>query len=79
MNKTIVLLMATILLVACGSDTTEAEKEGRFTEHNEDLSVTTDTETGCKYVILAMTGGNASFAADIEPLMTSDGQQDCGQ
>lgn len=76
-KKVLCLTILMFALVACASDNNsvvEAEKEGRFNTYDEMLHITTDKETGCKYLIfnnyMSNTGG-------ITPLLNKDGVADC--
>lgn len=78
----LILFGAMGIMMACGSMSTDADSEmstntnseERFSEYNEDLSITTDKITGCKYIIYSDVHIGAG---GITPLMLSDGTQDC--
>jgi hypothetical protein len=66
-----IAVLSVLLLSACG--TVEASKESRFTETDGYLDITTDKETGCKYLIST----EHNFGGGITPLLKSDGTPDC--
>lgn len=76
MKKTLIVFGVLIALSACGVTSTSAEKEQRFTQRDNDLTITTDKVTGCKYIIYDSKSGYAG-AGGITPLMSPDGSQDC--
>lgn len=72
MKKTL-LLLAMVTLVACNnpSETQSKEKEG-FTKLDEDLTITIDTTTGCKFLVY--NGGNKG---GVIQMLDSTGKPDC--
>lgn len=62
-------------LTSCNKADQQTEiKQERFTNgYNSILDITTDKETGCKYIIINDTGD----FKDIEPLLKADGTPDC--
>jgi len=76
MRKILIILTAFIVLTACGTTSTNAGKEPRFTNADGYLFITEDTKTGCKYLVFRQMGGQ-SGGAGITPLLKSDGTADC--
>lgn len=68
------LIGFTLLLTACGSPS--VEKDGRFSEHDDKLTITTDKVSGCKYIVLLYDGGYDG-AGGITPLLRNDGTHVC--
>lgn len=66
------LLGAISILFSCNTQPTSASKEERFSLYNRGISITTDNETGCKYILT-----HGDYGGGITPLMLSDGTQDC--
>lgn len=65
---------AALLLTACG--TPSVDEGERFSEHGDELTITTDKVTGCKYIVLLYDGGYDG-AGGITPLLRKDGIQIC--
>lgn len=76
MRKTLIILTVFIVLTACGTTSTNAKKESRFTANDRYLFISEDTKTGCKYLIYRELHGQ-SGGAGITPLLKSDGTADC--
>lgn len=70
MKKIYILLIILLLVSACSS--TEASREERFTVNDKALYITTDKETGCKYLLF-----DWNRVGGITPLLKSDGTPDC--
>jgi uncharacterized protein YcfL len=73
MKKLLLLFLTLGILTACNSNNAEATYKDRFTKYDEQLEITTDMETGCKYIILF----NGVNQAGITPLLTSQGTPYC--
>jgi hypothetical protein len=67
-----------LLLTACGSTPTSAEKESRFTDFDNNLVITTDKETGCKYIVFYVAGLDRSAGA-MTPLLQPNGTPNCNK
>lgn len=76
MKKILVTLGCIFILTACATTSTSAEKESRFTNSDRYLVITTDKETGCKYLVYREWSGQG-MGAGITPLLKSDGTVDC--
>lgn len=76
MERKFGLLIMALILTACASTTTEADKEERFSTMDRYLTITTDKETGCKYIVYSEWSGYGA-AGGITPLMQNNGKQDC--
>jgi hypothetical protein len=73
MKKLLIVGSTLILLAACSS--AQASKKERFTSgYDNRLNISTDTKTGCKYLIF-----DWSHQGGITPLLKSDGTPDCGK
>lgn len=69
MKKVLLVISLALILTACGTVSTSANKKAKFNVYDEELTISTDTETGCKYILFEKGG--------ITPLMLNDGTQDC--
>ncbi len=76
MKKLLIAIGVIFILVSCSSTVSEAEKESRFSNYYDYLGVTTDKETGCKYIVIYKHTAEG-VGAGITPLMLPDGTQDC--
>lgn len=76
MRKLFIILSVFIVLTACGTTSTNAEKETRFTANDRYLFITEDKKTGCKYLVYRELIGQG-MGAGITPLLKSDGTADC--
>ena len=76
MKKLLIAIGVISILVSCSSTVSEANKESRFTAYDNYLTVTTDKETGCKYIVIYNKSIDG-IGAGITPLMLPDGTQDC--
>lgn len=77
MKKILIITTIIFSLSACavaGGSNVDAEKEERFTEHDDYLIITTDKVTGCKYLIY---DDFHSSNGGITPLMNATGTQVC--
>lgn len=77
MKKILIITTIIFSLSACaaaGGSNVDAEKEARFTEHDNYLVITTDKETGCRYLIYDDFHSNNG---GITPLLNSVGVPDC--
>ncbi|MGD7047013.1 hypothetical protein FZC83_02095 [Rossellomorea marisflavi] len=70
MRKLFLIASCSLFLGACGQ--VQANQKERFSSHNHMLSVSKDSETGCKYLILEW-----DKRGGITPLLKSDGTPDC--
>lgn len=71
--KKLLIGLSLISLTACGvAEANQEEKEERFTDYDNHFMMTTDKETGCKYLIYDWDRG-----AGITPLLKQDGTPDC--
>lgn len=75
------ILLSALLLAGCGMVTTgdqkaKAEKEELFTYRDEYLSITTDKETGCQYIILRSPSSYGD-GVSITPRLKPDGTPYC--
>lgn len=82
MKKLIAIgLILTGLLSACSDEKTVQEIQpdtgNRFTGIDGDVSIITDSKTGCKYIYVDSRMGT-SHAIALSPLMKSNGTADCG-
>ena len=76
MKRALIYLCVLIVLAACGTVSTSADRGDRFTDHDSRLTVTTDLETGCKYIVYHWKTVNSGVGG-ITPRMLPDGTQDC--
>lgn len=76
MKRALIILGLVVILTACGTASTSADREERFTVYDRYLTITTDKETGCKYIVLDIRDGYAG-AGGVTPLMLPNGTQDC--
>lgn len=64
-----------MILTGCSTASTgsqESQDKKRFNNYNQDLIITTDNKSGCKYIIFS--GYNEG---GITPLLKADGTPDC--
>lgn len=76
----LVLLMATIILAGCGSQTVnEAQNENfRFAGVKGSVTIVTDNSTGCKYIREQVHSQiNNAHSIALATLLKSDGTPDC--
>lgn len=76
------LTLTGIILSGCSQEvidsTSSTEKVERFTGMSGTFTITTDTKTGCKYIIYKSQIGNGATGG-MTPLMKNKNEVDCGQ
>lgn len=72
-------IVSALTLTACGTTegTAEDSHKPSIKESGRDMSIWTDEETGCKYVIYRYDGGNDG-AGGITPRLGEDSEPICG-
>jgi predicted nucleic acid-binding protein len=74
MKKLFAIGITLLFLTSCSSAQANNNEERFTNEYNDNLHISTDTKTGCKYLIF-----EASNRGGITPLLNSDGKPDCGK
>jgi hypothetical protein len=73
--KKLLIIVSVLFLTACGSGVdVKATSKERFTKYDENINITKDKETGCKYIIISM---NSAGRFGITPLLNSQGEPVC--